>query len=301
MTPRASVGIPGFNRATTVGRAIESVLGQTLPAFELLVSDSGSTDDTESICRRYAERDARVRYTRHWPPISGMDNFRFLLDSARAPYFMWLPADDYVLPRLLEQAVAMLDARPDVVCAVPGAAFLEADGTQRPAPGSFPLLGDTRDNLCRYLADPMDNTRFYGLYRREILQRLCPREAFYGFDWALAAGSLLYGKHVELPELLLVREANERDKYTRMIDTLAHGRLGRLLPLARFSRTLLGPLGVSPHPRVLYALLRINVIHHVMYCQYRYPRYGHLAHRLGAGIERLGAGAWRALRRRSLA
>jgi hypothetical protein len=83
-----------------------------------------------------------------------------------------------------------------------------------------------------------------------------------------------------------------------MIDAIATGPLDRLLPLGRFTAALLGRLRVPPHPGVLYALLRLNVIHHVLYCQYRYPRYGRLAHRVGAGLERLGAGAWRALRRR---
>jgi glycosyltransferase involved in cell wall biosynthesis len=299
--PRASIGMPVFNRAATVERAIESVLAQTFVELELLVSDNASTDGTEAICRHYAERDARIRYTRHPATISGLENFRFVLEHARAPYFMWLPADDYVLPRLLELAVPVLDARPDVVCASPQAEFLEADGSRRPATGSFPLLGAPRENICRYLVDPMDNSRFYGLYRCDALRRVLPEEAYYGFDWAVAAGTLLYGKHVELPELLLVREANERDKYTRMIDMLAGNALGRLLPLGRFTRALLGRLGVAPHPSVLYALLRINVIHHVMYCQYRYPRYGRLAHRVGAGLERLGAGARRAIGRRSAA
>ncbi|HEX2437838.1 MAG TPA: glycosyltransferase family 2 protein [Methylomirabilota bacterium] len=301
MRPRASVGMPVFNRAASVARGIESVLAQTFPDFELIVSDNASSDGTEPICRRYAAQDPRIRYTRHPATISGLDNFRFVLDTARAPYFMWLPADDYVLPRLLELAVAVLDTRPDVVCAVPGAEFLEADGSRRPAPGSFPLLGEPLDNICRYLADPMDNSRFYGLYRRDLLRAVLPAEAYYGFDWVVAAGTLLHGKHVELPELLLVREANERDKYTRMIDMLARGPLERLLPLGRFSHALLGRLRARPHPRLLYALLRINIIHHVMYCQYRYPRYGNLAHRLGAGLERIGAGAWRALHRRMAA
>ena len=293
--------MPVFNRAATVGRAIESVLAQTFVELELVVSDNASTDDTEAICRRYAERDARIRYTRQPVTISGLENFRFVLADAHAPYFMWLPPDDYVLPRLLELAVPILDTRPEVVCASPQAEFLEADGSRRPAAGSFPLLGTLRENLCRYLVDPMDNSRFYGLYRREALRRVLPEVAYYGFDWVVAAGTLLYGKHVELPELLLVREANERDKYTRMIDTLADRALDRLLPLGRFTYALLGRLGVAPHPSVLYALLRINVIHHVMYCQYRYPRYGRLAHRVGAGLERLGARAWRVLGRRSLA
>jgi glycosyltransferase involved in cell wall biosynthesis len=301
VAPRASIGMPAFNRASTVGRAIESVLAQTFGDFELLVSDNASTDDTESICRRYAAGDGRIRYTRQPTTISGFDNFRYVLDHARTPYFMWLPADDYVRPRWLEQAVPILDTRLDVVCVAPRAEFLEADGTFRAATGSYPLLGDTRANLCRYLADPTDNSRFYGLYRRDAVLRVLPEEAYYGFDWVVGAGTLLYGKHVELPEVLLVREANDRLKYTRMIDTIAEGGLDRLLPLARFTGALLGRLGVAPHPRVLWALLRINVIHHVMYCQYRYPRYGRMAYRLGAGLERLGAGAWRALSRRPAA
>ena len=88
----------------------------------------------------------------------------------------------------------------------------------------------------------------------------------------------------------LVREANDPLKYTRMIDTIAARRLDRLLPLGRFTWALLGRLRVAPHPRVLWALLRLNVIHHVKYCEYRYPRYGRLAHRLGAGLERLTLG-----------
>jgi glycosyltransferase involved in cell wall biosynthesis len=301
VTPRASIGIPVFNGAKTVGRAIESVLAQTLTDFELLVSDNASTDMTETVCRGYAARDSRIRYTRRPGPISPLDNFCVVLESARAPYFMWLAADDYVRPRLLEQAVSVLDARPDVVCAAPRTEFLEADGSRRPAAGTFSLLGDVRQNLCRYLADPADNSRFYGVYRRAVMQRVLPRQPYHALDWAVAAATLLYGRHLELPEVLLVREANDALKYTRTIDTIAGGPLARLLPLAQFTRALLGPLGIRPHPSVLWALVRLNVIHHVMYCQYRYPRYGRIAHRVGAALERLGAGAWRALRRRSAA
>jgi hypothetical protein len=84
-------------------------------------------------------------------------------------------------------------------------------------------------------------------------------------------------------------------KYTRTIDEIPGGPLTRLLPLARFTWALLGPLGVRPYPSVLWALLRRNAIHHVMYSQYRYPRYGRIAHRPGAAVERLGRGFWRVL------
>lgn len=298
MTPRASIGIPVFNGATTVGRAIESVLAQSMADLELLVSDNASTDSTEAICRGYAARDPRLRYIRQPRSISALDNFRFVLDGARAPYFMWLAADDYMLVRLLEQAVPVLDARPDVVCAVPRTEFLQADGQRRPAAGTFALLGDLRQNVCRYLEDPADNSRLYGLYRHAVLKRVVSGRPYHALDWAVAAGTLVYGKHLELPDVLLVRQANDVLKYTRTIDDVPGGPLARLLPLGRFTWALLGPLGIRPYPSVLWALLRLNIIHHVMYSQYRYPRYGRIAHRIGAALERLARGAWRALSRR---
>lgn len=283
-----SVGMPVFNLERTVARAIESVLAQTYGNFELLVSDNASTDGTEAICRRYAARDARIRYTRHPVAITGFENFRFVLDTARAPYFMWLAADDYALSCLLEQATAALDGHPEVVCATPRVEFLEADGSRRLARGSFALLGSVRENLCRFLRDPMDNSRFYGLYRRDAVRRVLPDSAYYGFDWIVAAGTLLYGKHVQLADVLLVRESSDPLKYMRLIEVVAPAGLARLFPLTRFTRALLVDLRVPPHPRLLYALLRINAIHHVLYCRYRYPRYGRVAHRLALALERLG-------------
>jgi glycosyltransferase involved in cell wall biosynthesis len=289
MTPgaRVTVGMPVFNLERTVGRAIASVLDQTFGDFELLVSDNASTDETEAICRHYAERDPRIRYARHPTPIAAFDNFRSVLDAGRAPYFMWLSADDFISTALLEQGVAMLDARPDVVCAVPRVEFLDPDGGRRAAPGGFPLLGSVRQNLWRYLRDPLDNSRFYGLYRRDVLRPVVPASVYYGFDWAVSVGTLLRGKHAQLDDALLVREANDPVKYMQLIEA-GPGRLARLIPLARFTRAVLVDLRMPPYWCLLFALLRLNAIHHVMYCRYRYPRYGRLAFRLAHGLRRLG-------------
>ncbi len=59
---KISVVIPSYNRAHTLGRAIESVMQQTLRAFELIVVDDGSTDNTRELVRsrpgiRYLRQD----------------------------------------------------------------------------------------------------------------------------------------------------------------------------------------------------------------------------------------------------
>ena len=54
-----SIILPTYNRASTIGRAIESVLNQTYADFELLIIDDGSTDDTELVVAQYLN-DTRV-------------------------------------------------------------------------------------------------------------------------------------------------------------------------------------------------------------------------------------------------
>ena len=62
--PLVSIGLPTYNRATSLGRAVESALTQDYRNIELIVSDNASTDETETLCAEFCRRDSRVRYLR---------------------------------------------------------------------------------------------------------------------------------------------------------------------------------------------------------------------------------------------
>ena len=51
--PRAkvSIGLPVFNGERYLKQALDSILSQTFRDFELVISDNGSNDGTEIICR----------------------------------------------------------------------------------------------------------------------------------------------------------------------------------------------------------------------------------------------------------
>ena len=65
-SPRVSVGLPVYNGADHVAEAIESVLSQTYRDLELVICDNASTDRTQEICRRLAERAARAAASATW-------------------------------------------------------------------------------------------------------------------------------------------------------------------------------------------------------------------------------------------
>ncbi len=74
--------------------ALDSVVRQTHADLDIVLSDNGSVGDTAAICKEYAARDARIRYFRHDPQVTGLANFRFCFEQSRAPWFMWAADDD---------------------------------------------------------------------------------------------------------------------------------------------------------------------------------------------------------------
>ena len=96
--PVVTTILPTFRRPRLLGRAIESVIGQTFPEFQLNVYDNASSDDTEHIVADYAARDPRVKYHRHASNIGLAKNLAFGLDRVTTPYFSVLSDDDWLLP-----------------------------------------------------------------------------------------------------------------------------------------------------------------------------------------------------------
>ena len=108
--PRVSVVLPTFNRAHLIGRAIQSVLEQTLVELELIIVDDGSTDDTGALLG--ALRDPRVRVLR-LDTNRGVSRARNAgIAVARAAWVAFLDSDDEWDPLALELRLARAVAEP---------------------------------------------------------------------------------------------------------------------------------------------------------------------------------------------
>jgi glycosyltransferase involved in cell wall biosynthesis len=109
--PRVSAVVTTYNYARFLPDALDSVLGQTHRNLEVVVIDDGSTDDTEAVVRRYAERG--VRYVRR--PHGGAGPARNAgLAVTSAPLVAFLDADDAWLPDRVAAGVAHLTRHPEL-------------------------------------------------------------------------------------------------------------------------------------------------------------------------------------------
>jgi glycosyltransferase involved in cell wall biosynthesis len=112
--PLVSVIVPVFNDADTVAAAIDSVLGQAFDdAFETIVVNDGSTDDTAAVLHKFADK-IRV-LTQANRGLAAARNAGAAL--ARGKYLAFLDADDEWLPHKLAFTVPSLDDEPHAVLA----------------------------------------------------------------------------------------------------------------------------------------------------------------------------------------
>jgi hypothetical protein len=179
--PRVVIGVPVFNSAKYVVRALESLLIQSYEDFSLVCIDDCSTDDSPEIVLRYAALDSRLVYEQNTHKLGLVENWRRVFEVATKrfgsfDYFCWGSDHDIWHPSWLEALVAELDTDPALVGAFPLSIRISAEGT--------PLSSDHQYWDTTGFADPLQRLRHiakglppragsiaYGLFRADALQR----------------------------------------------------------------------------------------------------------------------------------
>src|SRR5512140_1730619 len=176
--PRVSLGMPVYNGERYLRGTLDSLLKQTYKDFELIISDNGSTDATQQICREYASRDPRIRYRREEVNRGAGWNYNRLVDLARGIYFKWAAHDDLCAPTYLERCVAVLDSDPSVVIAYPDDQDIDEEGNTinrkrgTRLPNAQRAQFSSPSQRFRYLVLlDYDCEQVFGLIRIEILRR----------------------------------------------------------------------------------------------------------------------------------
>jgi glycosyltransferase involved in cell wall biosynthesis len=124
--PRITVLVPCYNYGRYLGEALDSVISQSFTAWEAIVIDNGSTDDTAKVLARY--RDPRIRVVYHGVNRGLPLSYNEGLALAKGELFVMLSADDRYKPGFLEQIVGCFDAHPEVALVTTHGDRIDADG-----------------------------------------------------------------------------------------------------------------------------------------------------------------------------
>jgi glycosyltransferase involved in cell wall biosynthesis len=126
--------IPTYNRAATLGQAIESVLRQTQPVQEIIVVDDGSTDETRELVASFS---GRVRYI--FQENRGASAARNTgIRAATCPWLAFLDSDDYWMPEKIQLQEEALQRDPDAVLVYGSLWLLGSDGGRKLDPAVDP-------------------------------------------------------------------------------------------------------------------------------------------------------------------
>jgi glycosyltransferase involved in cell wall biosynthesis len=127
LSPTVSVVVAAYNVAPYIGETLDSLVRQTYTAYEAIVVNDGSTDETERAVEPFRDRIVYVRQENRGPAAARNTGLR----RARGRYVALLDGDDVWLPEYLEKLVALLEADPTIDLIQPNAVYF----------GSSPLAG----------------------------------------------------------------------------------------------------------------------------------------------------------------
>jgi glycosyltransferase involved in cell wall biosynthesis len=283
--PLLTIGMPVYNNGTTISRALDSLLAQSYRRFRLVVSDDNSSDDTAEVCERYAARDERVRLVRQARNLN-YGNFRFVLQQADTPFFMFAAGDDYWHPEYAARLIDALESNAAAVCAVSRVVFVKNGAVVTEASGTRALDADPATNIARFLAAADDNSRMYGVFRTSTAQRAFPPTDFFAFDWGFSIGTLLDGIHLELRDVMLWRDYTSPDRYIHYVRRDARNGIDRLFPMLPLTRYIGRRLRVPTTYPVARQLVSLNVAFHLLYLRQYHPSVASIEQGVIAAVRR---------------
>jgi glycosyl transferase family 2 len=171
--PLITVGIPTRNRSALLRGCVESVLAQTYPNIEILVSNNASTDDTSGMLRSLD--DPRIREHVNPSDIGMMANLNKCLELATGEYFVLLADDNTLQPSFFETAASLLKQEPGLPI-IAGVYDIDVTDEHRTIPGAIPKRLKTgiwpgADLLIEHLRGNLTYATLSCLVRTDLLRR----------------------------------------------------------------------------------------------------------------------------------
>lgn len=200
--PNVSICIPTYNAEKTVAKTLDSLLAQTYPAYEIIISDNCSTDATWEIISEYVKQ-GKVKAVRNEINIGGGENFTKCMHLATGDYTAIFHADDIYSVDMLKEQVQILQAHPDVGAVFTGATLINSEDH---------TIGSIKLNFLKEELNIFNFIEIYKLILKHYNFLVCPsvlaRTTIYQQEIKRWRGEL-FGSSVDLDVWLRIAERHK--------------------------------------------------------------------------------------------
>jgi glycosyltransferase involved in cell wall biosynthesis len=110
-----TIGIPAYNSDKFIKQTIDSLINQSYSNIEILISDNGSTDNTQNVDLEYLQKDKRVHYFKNDKKSSYSENCNKLISLAKGHYVAIYHSDDVYDYNIVKKEVQVLCEYPEIL------------------------------------------------------------------------------------------------------------------------------------------------------------------------------------------
>ncbi len=107
---KISIIMPIYNKSSYLHETLDSLLNQIFQCYEIVCINDGSTDSSLQILEAYSAKDKRIRVFNNEKNIGAALSRNRGIEYAKAPYILFLDADDIFDPMLLEEAFSAAES-----------------------------------------------------------------------------------------------------------------------------------------------------------------------------------------------
>lgn len=213
-----SVGIPTFNQAEYLEATILSLLNQTRPPDEIVISDHFSTDSTPEIIAKYSGKVRGVK-----PPVGSNvgAQWDFTISSLSGDWITLFSSDDIAYPNFVETLVRGAERRDDAVLVRTGWENIDKDGkvVSKQYLLSVKAVTLPPDNLFEQKHGPKASFAAFAVHRETLHKSGGYHLGMESFgDWPMFAQLAPFGSFIYENELTAgYRVGHDGDKFRKRL------------------------------------------------------------------------------------